>query len=204
MAGFFTSSQNSLKFIYERLMQYLFILGLPLTVGTMLLSDQIILLIYGDQFVPSIAALQILAWDIILFFTYVSLGTILQAINKQNQVAIAAGVCAVINVILNIILIPYFSYIGAAIATIATETVLCGLYFYFVSKYLHRMPLHKLIIKPLIACSAMVLLIYFCGGINVAVLVISAALLYFVVLYLIKGFSKEDFDLLRQALRYPK
>ena len=204
MAVFFISSRNSHKVAYEKSLRYLFILGLPLSMGTMLLSDRIILLFYGEQFINSIIALQILAWDILLFFLCIALSFVLVSIDKQNQMAAAGGGCAVINVILNLILIPHFSYIGAGIATIATETILFGLYFYFVSKYLYKLPFHKVIAKPLIACSAMVLVIYFCSGINLFILIISAAVVYFVMLFLLKEFSREDINLLKQAIRMPK
>jgi O-antigen/teichoic acid export membrane protein len=106
MAGFFISSRSSLKVAYEKSLQYLLILGLPLAAGTALLADQIIPLFYGEQFSNSIIILQILAWDILLFFLHESIGTVLIAMNKQNQMATIAGGCAVINIILNLILIP--------------------------------------------------------------------------------------------------
>ena len=201
MAVFFISSRNSLKVAYEKSLRYLLILGLPIAVGTTLLAGRIIPLFYGEQFSNSIGALQILAWDILLFFLYYTLGNTLIAMNRQNQWAAAAVGCAVINVILNLILIPRFSYIGAGIATITAETFLFGVSFYFVSRYLYRLPFHKIIAKPLIACSVMAVFIHFCGGLNLAALIISAALLYFALLYLMKGFTREDIDLFRQVIR---
>jgi len=200
MAGLFVSSLSSLRIAYERSLRYLFILGLPLAVGATLLSDRIILFFYGDQFTYSILALQILSWDILLFFLYHCLGNVLMAVNRQNQMAFSVGICAVINVVLNLILIPRFSYIGAGIATIVTESVLLGLYFYFVSKYLYRLPLHRIILKAIIACAVMAVFVYFCRSFTLAVLIVLAAVIYFAMLYLIRGFSQEDFNLLKQVL----
>ena len=203
MANLFLTSISSLRFVYEKALHYLFILGLPLAVGAMLLSKHVILLLYGEQFSHSIVALQILAWDILLFFLYGVFGNLLMAMNRQNQMAVAAGTCALMNVILNLVLIPRFSYVGAGIATLATETVLVGLYFYFVSKYLYRPPLHKIVVKPMIACTLMALFVYFCQSLNLAVLIILAVVIYFVMLYLMKGFSKEDMDILKQVIKIP-
>jgi len=204
MATSFISSPDSLKATYERAQRYLLLLGLPLAVGTMLLSHRIILLFYGAQFTPAIVGLQILAWHILLFFMYNLLGNVLISINRQNQMAITAGSCALINVILNLALIPRFSYVGAAIATVITEAILFAVYFYFASKYLYRLPFHRVIIKPSIACAAMALFIHFCSGINLAALIVLAAVIYFAVLCLLKGFDKEDFALLRQAIKLPR
>lgn len=204
MAQFFVSSQDSLKAVYEKSIRYLFIIGLPIAAGATLLAHRVIPLFFGSQFADSITALQILAWDILLFFLYRPLLYVLFNMDKEKQLAAVAGACAVMNVLLNLALIPSLSYVGAGIATIATETILLGAYFYLVSKYLYRLPMRKTVAKPLIACAIMAVFVYFCSGINLAALIVSAAVLYFVMLYLLKEFSQEDIDLLKQAIRIPK
>ena len=204
MSYYYVSSIDSLKVAYEKASKFLLILGLPLAVGITLLADRIIPILYGQQFYPSIIALQILAWDLLLIFLYGPLGNVLVSTNKQNQMAALAGMSALLNVILNLILIPPLSYIGAAIATIITETFLFGVYFYLVSKQLHTLFLHKLIAKPLIACLVMGLFIYFCTAMNLFIIIFLSIVLYFVALYLIGGFSKEDIDLVRQIFKMPK
>ena len=204
MSYYYVSSIDSLKVAYEKASKFLLILGLPLAVGITLLADRIIPILYGEQFYPSIIALQILAWELLLIFLYGPLGNVLVSTNKQNQMATVAGIGALLNVILNLILIPPLSYIGAAIATIITGTFLFGVYFYLVSKQLHTLFLHKLIAKPLIACLVMGLFIYFCTAMNLFIIIFLSIVLYFVALYLIGGFSKEDIDLVRQVFKIPK
>jgi O-antigen/teichoic acid export membrane protein len=204
VSSYYVSSKDSLKIAYEKSFKYLFILGLPLAVGITLLAERFILLFYGEQFYPSIIALQILAWDILLIFSYMCFAFILVSIDKQNQMAVIAGCAAFINVILNLFLIPSFSYVGAAIATIVTETILITLYFILISRSFYKLPISKILIRPLIACSIMGFFICYFININLILLILLAVLIYFASLYFVKGFSKEDFDLLRQALRYPK
>jgi O-antigen/teichoic acid export membrane protein len=200
---YFVTSRSSLKIAYEKYFRYLFLLGLPTAAGATLLSDKIILFFYGPEFTNSIIALQILSWDILLIFLYTILGGFLISINRQNQMAITAGITAVVNVILNLILIPYFSYVGAAIATVGSEAILFGIYFYLISKHIHVIPLRKILVKPLIALLVMSVFVYFFKWAHFFVLVVLGALLYFSVLYLIKGISKEDIALLRHLLKIP-
>ncbi len=204
MAGYFISSKESLKVVYEKSFKYLFILGLPLAVGITLLADKIILLFYGVQFENSIIALQILAWDVLLIFSCAPLGGLLVSIDKQNKMAVLVGITALVNVILNLILIPHFNYVGAAVATIITETVLFGLYVNFLSKHFYALPFHKIVIRPIGASLVMGIFIYFCTSVNLILLVMLAMSLYFVTLYLIRGFSKEDIGLLRQVFKMAK
>jgi len=199
MSSYFVSSKDSLKVVYEKSFKYLFILGLPLAVGITLLADRIILLLYGQQFYPSIIALQILSWDVLLIFLYMCSAFILISIDKQNQMAVIAGYAALINVILNLFLIPYFSYIGAAVATIVTETILISLYFLLISKSFYKLPISKIFIRPLIACLIMGFFIHYLININPFLLIILAVLVYFTSLYLIKGFSKDDLELFKKV-----
>jgi len=201
MASYHVSSKDSLKMIYEKSFKYLFILGLPLAVGITLLADRFILLFYGEQFYPSIIALQILAWDVLLIFLYWSLAFTLVSIDKQKQMIVIAGCTALINIILNLILIPPFSYIGAAIATIVAEGFLIISYLYLNHRYLCMICIHKTIAKPIYACAMMGLFIYQFNEINLVFLIIVAIILYFGSLYLLKGLSNEEISLFKQILK---
>jgi O-antigen/teichoic acid export membrane protein len=196
MSRLHVSSKDSLVMGYEKALTYLLISGLPIAMGMSLLADEIILLLYGEGFANSVIALEILAWDVLLIFICLPLGFMLVAINRQNRMAVIVGGCALLNIVLNLILIPGFSYIGAAIATLITETVLFLAYFYVISKYLYKLPLHKIVMRPLIATAVTALFIHLCSGLNLVVIIIYATVLYLVVLYLIGGFDKKDRRLL--------
>ncbi|MEA1957383.1 MAG: flippase [Euryarchaeota archaeon] len=200
MSYYYVSSKDSLKIVYEKSFKYLLILGLPLAVGITLLADKIIILLYGEQFYPSIIALQILAWDILLIFLYVCSAFISVSTDKQNQMIVIAGCAALLNVILNLFLIPSFSYVGAAIATIATEGCLLASYMYLNSRYSYTILFHKIIIKPVGACAVMGLFIYQFNEIGLILQIIIAIILYFISLYLLRGFSDEDISLFKKLI----
>ncbi len=200
MTRLFTTSISSLKFVYEKSCSYLLMVSLPLAVGIMLLSTPIVDFFYGSEFVHSVIILRILAWNIVLGFLNAVLFRVLISINRENQIVVAGVICAILNVILNLILIPHFSYIGAAIATVVTLTVLFGLNLYFVSKYLYRLPLHRIAIKPILAAAVMAIFIYFSSGLNLVTIIIIAVVIYFAVLFIIKGFTKEDRDLIAKII----
>ena len=198
---YYVTSKKTLKVVYEKYFRYLFMLGLPAAMGATLLSDKIILFFYGSEFTNSIIALQILSWDILLIFLYTILGGFLISINRQNEMAIAALVTAVVNVIINIILIPYFSLVGAAVSTVASETILFGIYFYLISKHIYLLPIHKMIVKPFIALVIMTLFILFFNWLGLFILLIFSVFVYFATLYIIKGISKEDIAFLKQIIK---
>jgi O-antigen/teichoic acid export membrane protein len=201
----YVSSKNSVRLAYEISFKYLLIIGLPIAVGTTILADRIILLIYGKEFSHSIIALQILIWVALLMFLTYLLGNTLGAVDKQRKVLQVTGIGAVVNVVLNLLLIPRLSYVGASIVTVATEGVVFVLLFYFVSKYLHRIPLPKYIMKPLLASSIMGVSVFYLEEISLLGSIPIAIFIYFTVLYFIRTISQEDINLFMQISgRRPK
>ena len=76
------------------------------------------------QYAPAAAALQVLGAGIFLMFTTNAFIAALNAMNRQVLFTWAAGVSLVVNVALNIVLIPAYGYLGAAWATNLTELAL--------------------------------------------------------------------------------
>jgi O-antigen/teichoic acid export membrane protein len=175
-----------------------------MAVGITLLADKIILLIYGPNYQNSIIALQILSWDVLLVFLLGCISFLLVSINRQHQMALLAGCTALINIILNLILIPTYSYVGSAFATIAAESFLLVAYIYLSGRYFHLLPLHRIIIKPIIACSLMGVFVFMFHQINIAVLIPIAIVMYFSILFIIKGFSKDDISLIKSVIKKDK
>ncbi|MGP8321446.1 MAG: flippase [Methanosarcinaceae archaeon] len=204
MSRFFISSENALKTSYEKSVKYLFCLGLPIAVGTTLLSDKIILLLYGEPFLNSIIAIQILVWATLFRFLNYPLGTVLVSINKERLSLFTGSVCVFMNITLNLLLIPKFSYVGASIATVVTEATLFLLSYYFISKYLCTLPVHKIAVKPSCACIIMGAFIFFFGSLSLVFLIPMAGILYFAVLHLTKFFSEDDISMLKELIKTDK
>lgn len=198
---FHVSSKDSLRRAYDKSFKYLFIIGFPLAMGTTILAGRIILLIYGKGFVHSVITLQILIWAALLMFLTYLLGNTLGAIDKQPLVLKVAMVNAGVNILLNLLLIPRFSYIGASIATVATEAIGFALLFYFTSKYIYKFSLYNYVFRPILASLAMSTLLFYPKGPSLLLLIPAAIFLYFGVLCLLKAFSKEDVDLIKQVLK---
>ena len=201
MSKFYTSSKDSLKMMYERYFKYIIIIGVPIGFGTTILADKIILLIFGLGYTQSITALQILIWTMVFTFAGASFVQLLQSINKQLIITKISGVCVIINIMLNLILIPKYSFIGASFATVLTEIVLVGYIFFATYKLGYGIP-YKLVVtdlsKVLLAALVMSIFIWYLKGLNLFLLVIVAILVYFTVLYIVKGIDKTDIKLLKQ------
>ena len=204
MSRFYTSSEDSLKLMNEKYFKYMIILGVPIGVGTTILADKIILMIFGSGYIQSIIALQILIWTIILTFAGAPFVQLLQSINKQFIITKISVISAIINIILNLVLIPSFSYIGASFATLIAAIISTGYIFLVTYKIGYGIP-YKIVIndlsKILFATLTMSIFILYFKELNVFLLSFMATLLYFIVLYIVKCIDEVDIMLLKQLRR---
>ena len=203
MSKYFNSSNDSLRIAYEKSFKYLLILALPLGIGTTLLADKIILLLYGNVFIHSIIALQILIWAGSLIFLTSLAGHALVSIDKQAIDAKNMGIGALLNIILNLLLIPTYSYIGAGIATVITELTIFVLHYHCLQRHLHRLPMHRIMLKPLAAALIMGIIIYNFDVVttNVFIIVPGAVISYGILLCLFKVFDKNDLSIIKNIFK---
>jgi O-antigen/teichoic acid export membrane protein len=195
----YTTSKESLKDIIDYYFKIMLILGIPLAVGTTLLSEKIILLFYDYSYNNSIIILQILMWGLAFIFIYVPFFRLFESANRQIVVTKIAFISCVINIILNFSSIPQLSYIGASLATLITQIIV------FIICYLgaHKMGFgfpHKenfiLVIKIVIANIIMATFITVFREFNLIFIILVCMFIYFFILYILKGIDKGDIDLL--------
>jgi O-antigen/teichoic acid export membrane protein len=201
MSKHFKSSINVLKLEYERIFKFLFILALFFFIFGFLFADKVIFLIYGANYNPSIVALQILIFVIpIIFITYL-FGNLLAAINKQRFVVIVTCIGAILNITLNLFLIPKFSYFGASFATVITELVIFIIMFYYLSKFFHRISILENILKPLAGAIIVAVCISFIIYINWILALIFGLTIYTPLLYILKIIKKDDIKLISELIK---
>ena len=199
LSRFNVSSKDLLKISYEKSFKYLIIIGLPIAVGTTLIASPLILFIYKSGFSQSIIALQILIWAIPIIFVNYILGTAINSINKQSQMVKSAFIVMALNIILNLLLLPKYGFVAASFITVITELSACIFWFHIMNVNGYNIPVHKILVKPVIASLIMGLFVALVN-INLIIVIVIATIIYFGVLFLLKTFSEEDIGLFKQML----
>ncbi len=110
--------------IVNSVMSILIYCILPSIVGLVILAEPIILVLYGDAFVPAIHTLQMASILIFaLSYSYLFGTQILITYGREKTLFFCSLAGAIINIVLNLILIPLFFQNGAVIASIICELV---------------------------------------------------------------------------------
>lgn len=201
MSRYFISSKDSLETFTVLPSKYMALIGFPIGMGCFVLADRFIALFYLDQYSASIIAFQILALFIPIRLVSSITGTLLTSINRQSLRTVSVGLSALFNIILNAVMIPYLSYVGASIATVLSEVFLYFVFIYFINKHYKKLELHKHFIKPLIASLVMGGFVFYFIGVNLLLLILSACLVYFVMLLVLRTFTQEDKNIFKQVVR---
>jgi O-antigen/teichoic acid export membrane protein len=112
-------ARNDLPYFYQLCYKYIPVIGFPLGVGTILVGDRVIALVYGDGFEGAAAVIRILG---VFLFTIVgySNGRLLHATGRQRFFAWTEGLALLVNLTLCLLLIPRWGPVGAAMALTAS------------------------------------------------------------------------------------
>jgi O-antigen/teichoic acid export membrane protein len=120
----------------------IFMFSTGILIGSILFfnAQTIIKVIFGTRFESASIPLSILALNLLVIGANMFFGNPLIAWGKQKQYSITVALGAITNIILNVLLIPKYSYIGASFATLMSEgVVFVGVFVLFISytkKYL--------------------------------------------------------------------
>ncbi len=198
--------------LLRKLLAFNIILGFPISVGTVMLSSDIVWVVGGDEFLEAGPVLQIMV--ISFLFSLVGgsfLGNaILIPTKNEKYYMIVCCITAVINVIINALLIPTLAASGAAIATAANGFFIFLLLLLKVDKRIKIERKAVIFIEPIIGCLAVALCCFGCSFIQHRILRMTASIsasvvVYFGLLFLMKNeFVSELFDILLSKLRIKK
>jgi O-antigen/teichoic acid export membrane protein len=200
MSRLHVSNTKSLGIIVEKYFKFMILIGIPIGIAITILSNQIIILIFGKSFIDSAPALQILIWATVFTFGNAAFVQLFQSTNKQILLTKITFIGMIVNITLNFILIPKFSYIAACFNTLITEFVILSLVLimaYRMGYITQKKGLIKDSIKILISSLIMGLFIWGFKDLNLVILIIISAFIYLIILFVLRGIDDEDIKIIR-------
>lgn len=178
---------------------YLLLVGLPLAVGLSMLSKEVVTLLYGNEFFASAPALSILVWVLPVKYAFTILAVLIVALHKEIAGIYTGSVGVLANVALNLWLIPRYSYTGAAMATLVTESILLVFQAFLVFWYAKALPVPPGFGKLVLANLLLALFIWVAGGLGLLIMVPLAIVLYLVTLSLSGYFTDDERRFLKEV-----
>ncbi len=183
----------------ERYLRLMMAIALPMAVGGTIFSEQIISFLAGPEFAPAAPVLAILVWAPAILFIYIVANSIV--ISQLTKFAmVITGVNVFVNIIGNILLLPYIGIKGAAIMTVVSEALQGIFYFYFVRRRITDYKFFSLIWKPVLASALMGFALWQLHHQSLFIVVPIGGLIYFVLMLLLRFFKKDDWTFIKSLL----
>lgn len=133
MAYLFKNNETEkLKNRLEQTISFISMIAIPMCFGMAAVANYLIPLYLGNEFLPSVTLLQIFSTLLIVVGLNNAVGKqVLMPMGRQNKYNISVIIGAFTNCVLNILLIPRFYAIGAAVASVAAEMVILLVFLHF-------------------------------------------------------------------------
>jgi O-antigen/teichoic acid export membrane protein len=179
-----------LRQISEKTQKYCLLLAVPLALGGTILAGPLMRVIFGPDFSAGAVSLAILIWIIPLSSLRVLYRVTMMSHGLQKLNLYLAACAVVVNVGLNLLLIPRFSIIGSAAASLIAEIVLLMVSSRAVAIRVVTLPVAKHLLKPVLTAVPMVVFLAWFSHLQVVFCVAAGFLIY-----VISGVAFRTFDL---------
>jgi O-antigen/teichoic acid export membrane protein len=123
MAAWAVTRPEGVAELYRRGSKYLLLAGLPIGAFGLLESDRFVALLFGPTYAPSVAASRILLPAATFMFLSNFGETALACVSRWGTIVVVSTMALVVNIALNLGLIPRLGFVGAAWATLITEAI---------------------------------------------------------------------------------
>ena len=190
------------KTILNNTLRYFLLISIPAVFGLSLLSKPILSMLSTQEIASNGYLITPFTAVSALFLGIISIFNQILLLEKKTKITgNIVSLCAVLNFGLNFILIPYIGIVGAAITTLLAYTVNLLLITYYSAKYLKLDINIPFITKPITASVLMCLIIINfnpSGLLEILVIIGICAVTYFLLLFLIGGFDKNEIKSVRE------
>jgi O-antigen/teichoic acid export membrane protein len=165
-------------------------LGVPISLGCFAISSNLVPWFLGEEYTKSILLMKVLSpLPIFIGFANVIGYQYLMATGREKIYTFSVATASIINLLINLLLIPKYMSVGAALGTVVAEFLGPMICFVFIRNEVSILRVLKLSLKPLFAGFIMFGIAFFLSVAlapclkNTIMIVLVSALVYFGVLY---------------------
>ena len=200
LSRLFILNRKAHSLLSSRVAKYMFVISFPILICGIILSKNIIN-IFGEEFQNSVVALQILLLGVVFVFQIWFFQTILNSIDKQKVVMYVGLTGLIVNIFLNLLLIPRYGFRGAAATTVMSELMVFSIYYFYLHRSYFKISIWKLSLKPLFASLIVGALVWKFNTLPLILLLFLVSGLYLFLLFCFKVFDSEERDLVYRLAR---
>lgn len=185
-------------------LKYILLLTIPAAFGLAALSNQLLSILTTKEIATNASyIIPFVATSMVLYGIYGIFSQVLYLFKKTKIVGVIWVGVAILNIILNIILIPLFGILGAALTTLLAYIIALALTWYFSTQYLSFAIDWTSIGKSIIASSFMAAAIVTfqpTGLIQTLTAIVLGALFYGTLTFIFKNLNQKEVQFFKELL----
>jgi len=184
--------------------KYFMMLSIPSAFGLSILAGPLLSSLTTPEFASAGKLIvPFVALSLILYGVYGIFSEVVLFSKRTRIFAIAFGAAAGINLGLNILLVPYWGIIAAAITTLIAYVMVASAVYFKSRQYVKFDIKLDFIVKSILSSVVMTLVIWAINPVGAVEIVLSIAIgavVYFAVLFLLRGFKREESRIISKTL----
>jgi len=201
MAALHPRAPEGVTALYRRGVKYLLLCGLPIAAFGLIAAQPFVAFLFGASYAPSAAAARILIPAAALMFLSNFGETALACVDRWRTIVVVSTACLLLNIALNLLLIPRLGYVGAAWATLATE----GAYFAATAMSLwlfgHRISWISVLARPALATAVFAGALWVSLGLGLLASSLVACAAFAAATVVLRVWDPKETDLARRLLQ---
>lgn len=197
LSAYWKKDRAQLSITFERAFSYLLIISLPISFGIAFLASKIVFIFStgASDYSEAVLPLMIIIASLPFIFLNFPIGSLLNACDRQKLNTLNMGIALFFSIILNIILIPKYQALGASITVLLTNIIMFVLGMYQIPKIttIDFKKIYLIFLKTILASLLMSFFVFYLKNyLNIFLVVAFSGCLYFIFLYFLKGFNRND------------
>ena len=190
-------------------LRFILFISVPMALGLISISSNFIPWFLGNGYEKGTILIRIFSFLIIIVGLNNAIGKqVLMAIGRQKEYNVSVIIGAIANILINLILIPLFDSVGAAIASVSAELIILLIFIYYSRDFIRIRDIILMSTNYVMSALVMMLLIYLsCNYISANFMSLSLQvgcgfLIYIGVLFILKDeFIKEALYVLKNKVK---
>jgi len=190
----YAGSKEEFREIVASSLRLTSVFAFPLGILGTFFSAQIIQLLFGPRYADAIPALQVLSWSAVLAILR---GTFKHGLNAAGRADLdfrCGATSVILNVGLNLVLIPLYGILGAAVATVSAEVLWFITVAWCFNRQVISVNIHSALVHPLVASGLMLGCLVLLQSWFWAVRAMVGAVAYLGTLFLLNGMRVPGLD----------
>lgn len=120
----------------NKISKFILLFSILFIILNLIISHRLVPFLFWQEYLKAVIPYNILIFAIILSLFTNIFGNLLIIHDREKQYLISVIIALLLNLILNIIFIPLYGIVAAAITTVITEWICLCMYYYFNKKYI--------------------------------------------------------------------